>query len=199
LQSRYYDPILCRFLNADGLASTGQGVLGANMFAYCGNAPVNHKDVTGKTAMVIIDVVVRLIKDIYQLVRDDDQRVSVTKEQNNGETNIRINNSASIVTPTVQYVYSVYLNHFSEYKDDINGSTAGMMFEWEVHNAVYYALQAAKNVGIDRSDLIKRAESVDLGPTIYHDKHGDAGSVMKWLYSVTNLVSAIYDAMVYAS
>ena len=64
---------------------------------------------------------------------------------------------------------------------------------------MYYALQAAKNVGIDRSDLIKRAESVDLGPTIYHDKHGDAGSVMKWLYSVTNLVSAIYDAMVYAS
>ena len=28
LQSRYYDPAVCRFVNADGYASTGQGVLG---------------------------------------------------------------------------------------------------------------------------------------------------------------------------
>ena len=29
LQSRYYDPTACRFLNAAGLASTGQEVLGS--------------------------------------------------------------------------------------------------------------------------------------------------------------------------
>ncbi len=40
LQSRYYDPEICRFINADGLASTGQGFLGCNMFAYCLNNPV---------------------------------------------------------------------------------------------------------------------------------------------------------------
>ena len=51
LQSRYYDPALCRFLNADGLASTGQGILGSNMFAYCGNEPVSGVDSTG-TMMV---------------------------------------------------------------------------------------------------------------------------------------------------
>ena len=47
LQSRYYDPELSRFLNADALVSTGQGVLGNNMFAYCRNNPVIRKDVTG--------------------------------------------------------------------------------------------------------------------------------------------------------
>lgn len=31
LQSRYYDPELGRFLNADVLVSTGQGLLGNNM------------------------------------------------------------------------------------------------------------------------------------------------------------------------
>ena len=36
-----------RFLNADALISTGQGVLGNNMFAYCRNNPVSRKDVTG--------------------------------------------------------------------------------------------------------------------------------------------------------
>ena len=47
LQSRYYDPELGRFLNADSYASTGQGILGNNMFAYCGNNPVIHDDSFG--------------------------------------------------------------------------------------------------------------------------------------------------------
>ena len=47
LQSRYYDPDVGRFINADAFASTGQGILGNNMFAYCGNNPVNMTDETG--------------------------------------------------------------------------------------------------------------------------------------------------------
>ena len=47
LQSRYYDPAIGRFLNADALVSTGQGLLGNNMFAYCGNNPVMDYDPTG--------------------------------------------------------------------------------------------------------------------------------------------------------
>lgn len=47
LQSRYYDPELSRFINADALVSTGQGLLGNNMFAYCRNNPVNRKDTSG--------------------------------------------------------------------------------------------------------------------------------------------------------
>ena len=49
LQSRYYDPETGRFLNADGYVSTGQGILGTNMFAYCGNNPVNMTDKNGKS------------------------------------------------------------------------------------------------------------------------------------------------------
>ena len=47
LQSRYYDPELGRFINSDSYASTGQGILGNNMFAYCRNNPVCRIDVTG--------------------------------------------------------------------------------------------------------------------------------------------------------
>jgi RHS repeat-associated protein len=47
LQSRYYDPNTCRFINADGYISTGQGLTGYNMFAYCGNNPVTGYDPTG--------------------------------------------------------------------------------------------------------------------------------------------------------
>jgi len=48
LQSRYYNPQVGRFLNADGYVTTGQGVLSYNMFAYCGNNPVNRLDLSGK-------------------------------------------------------------------------------------------------------------------------------------------------------
>jgi len=47
LQSRYYDPELGRFINADGLISTGQGIIGNNIFAYCGNNPVIYRDTAG--------------------------------------------------------------------------------------------------------------------------------------------------------
>ena len=47
LQSRYYDPEVGRFLNADVFYSTGQGFVGNNMFAYCGNTPVSNYDPTG--------------------------------------------------------------------------------------------------------------------------------------------------------
>ncbi len=47
LQSRFYDPSTGRFINADGYVSTGQGLLGTNMFLYCNNNPVIFADYTG--------------------------------------------------------------------------------------------------------------------------------------------------------
>ena len=49
LQSRYYNPQWGRFLNADGYVSTGTGLLGYNMYAYCNNNPVMYMDLTGRS------------------------------------------------------------------------------------------------------------------------------------------------------
>ena len=48
LQSRYYDPAICRFINADVYLSTGQGVLGHNCYAYCSDNPIIRIDISGK-------------------------------------------------------------------------------------------------------------------------------------------------------
>ena len=51
LQSRYYNPGIGRFISADTYVSTGQGILGFNMFAYCLNNPVEYCDPTGEFAV----------------------------------------------------------------------------------------------------------------------------------------------------
>lgn len=48
LESRYYDPAIGRFVNADSLAITGAGFLGFNMFAHCNNNPLKYLDPSGK-------------------------------------------------------------------------------------------------------------------------------------------------------
>jgi len=52
LQSRYYNPEWGRFLNADVFVSTGQGLLGNNMFAYCMNNPSNYHDPSGNACIM---------------------------------------------------------------------------------------------------------------------------------------------------
>ena len=54
LNSRYYDPETGRFINADGFVSTGQGILGSNMFAYCENNPVNESDSSGYASKIAV-------------------------------------------------------------------------------------------------------------------------------------------------
>ena len=53
LQSRYYDPAICRFISADTLMTTSMDSYGLNLFAYCGNNPVNRCDPDGHLLALI--------------------------------------------------------------------------------------------------------------------------------------------------
>ena len=52
LQSCYYDFANCRFINADGQLSVVD-FSAVNLFAYCGNNPVNYIDPSGHVFMLI--------------------------------------------------------------------------------------------------------------------------------------------------
>ena len=54
LMTRYYDPEVGRFLSADVYLSTGQGVLGGNMWAYCLNNPIIFADTSGTSVTVCV-------------------------------------------------------------------------------------------------------------------------------------------------
>ncbi len=46
--SRYYVPEWCRWLNADHISCLNpQSIYELNLFAYCGNDPVNYSDESG--------------------------------------------------------------------------------------------------------------------------------------------------------
>ncbi len=47
LQSRYYNPVTGRFINADGMLKASNTVLGYNMFTYTENNPVMNVDPSG--------------------------------------------------------------------------------------------------------------------------------------------------------
>jgi len=47
LNSRYYNPKWGRFISADSYISTGQGILGYNMYSYCNNNPISFIDKNG--------------------------------------------------------------------------------------------------------------------------------------------------------
>ena len=70
LGSRFYVPMLCRFMNADIYADTAQGVIGTNMFAYCNNNPVMFTDTKGTLPSVasFIKIVKRLLTKIVTVI-----------------------------------------------------------------------------------------------------------------------------------
>ena len=73
LNSRYYNPEWGRFINADGLVSTGQGILCHNMYAYCENNPINFKDETGTELSLasLISIVVVAVAIIFTAIIPD--------------------------------------------------------------------------------------------------------------------------------
>ena len=79
LQSRYYNPAMGRFINADAYASTGQGILGTNMFTYCLNNPILFSDYSGDLAKISSCVGIR-DKDKEELDNDDIPERDVTEE-----------------------------------------------------------------------------------------------------------------------
>ena len=58
LQSRYYNPVVGRFLNAD--EQINPGIFGPNLYAYCNNNPINYSDPNGRytSSLVLVPTLI---------------------------------------------------------------------------------------------------------------------------------------------
>ena len=98
LQSRYYDPEICRFINADSYASTGQGLIGLNTFAYCNNSPIQSRDRDGRDVEILVveekervyisDVVITITLSVKY----------IADEENGGNLSVQFAQNASSVS-----------------------------------------------------------------------------------------------------
>ena len=72
LQSRYYDPSICRFINADDYKYAEiqkEDYVGFNLFAYCYNEPINNSDYEGfalsESSLITYFIEDQLLKNKY--------------------------------------------------------------------------------------------------------------------------------------
>ena len=192
LVSRYYDPQICRFVNVDSQLDSEANFVGCNVFVYCANNPVLRVDPTGcfiKNIIKIVDFVI----DAFQFYRNDDKKV---KAVDNEDGTIKIKNSANIKTRTARLGYSFYLNHFSEFKDVIKGSSYGVEFEWKVHNIMFDITDSAERIGISNPKIKRIKDSsyeADIGSTIYADSHGPKSILMQAMYFMVMRLPAEID------
>ncbi len=74
MQSRYYNPELCRFISADDFSCLDtSNKLSANAYAYCWNCPVSFHDVQGTTPELSINLadVISFIQNINNRLKND--------------------------------------------------------------------------------------------------------------------------------
>ena len=116
VSSRYYDPEIGRWINADSvIADVGGSIQGYNMFAYCFNNPVNMTDSSGHWPQWIKDAVDwvndKVIQPVVNFVKD------IAEDINNFDSN---NESEEKVLES---------NYFSSYKGVLvirtNGDRSG--------------------------------------------------------------------------
>ena len=159
LQSRYYEPENHRFINADSYASTGQGFLGVNMFAYCSNNPVNNFDNDGKRqghASAIAKAKRKNAQEKYNEDTiniymegngvDDASKLNVRfyiADAEKGYVNINIDKSLEITDVYDMYAVLTVIVNSEYYSEEMFGSVDYMIGQWIAHNECYNIASAS--------------------------------------------------------
>ena len=197
LQSRYYDAKIGRFINADGYVSTGQGLTGNNMFAYCGNNPVNRVDPTGEIWFLVAAVVGHIATGINILIAKN--TVEEIKAQHYNSFDPKSNHSCEeIINDYLSSKYGAESGIYVAISDsnaqinngsDVNfrdrmvvsmllaeegytsRSAVSLAAEWEAHNIVDFILCGtntnARHVDLD-SNFRDNKRYTELGTIICH-------------------------------
>ena len=213
LQSRYYDPTVGRFINADGYVSTGQGISGYNMFAYCGNDPVNRSDSTGKFwgAAIILGVAAAILA--LTGCSQDTSTTTVSSSKNNSEIILPnrkppTRHKATPRTPSQQeksYAATVYaecggLNKRTKQAvAHVIDNRVGMMSSWTdieavisapgqfngYNNSMYKAAMDYYNNGVCSNPIARAAmdECLDVVIPIYEGREADFTGGARFFHS----------------
>ncbi len=85
LQTRYYNPVWGRFINADGYVSTDTGFVGFNMYAYCDNNPVIYADDSGEFPWLVVVAIIAVVAVIavdHSVAKNHPEGVQLIEDRN---------------------------------------------------------------------------------------------------------------------
>ena len=182
-----------------------------NLYAYCGNDPVNKYDPSGHSAIlaILIAVGILVIDTIVEtaiLLNSDKYKAENVYHVNpsTSEGNVHIPNSAAFNNPIAQLIYSNYLYENVKNKDGSNfftGDPYDIVGEWQAHNLAailtgslmvldFIPLALLSNGDYFWSKLYNAHSSsvhTDIGPNINSEKRGIVrvvSKIYKWINKI---------------
>lgn len=201
LQSRYYDPAICRFINADAYITTNTlGLLNTNMYTYCEDNPISNFDFSGNYSFLCRELdrektaknnyntqtVNIFVSGIGASVKGK-VNVCLYETTNSTYMNMSIDKSLQInSTIEINAVIDVIMKS-KYYDENVYGSKSFMRGQWLAHN-MCYNLAISSDIGykiacfIAGSDnIIDSSKSLDLRPLDNVTKRG------KIIYTILGL------------
>ena len=180
LQSRYYDPAIGRFINADSMISSANGSLdGNNLFAYCNNNPTNLTDASGNwpfwgivTFVFIIVTVINHTENICNKAEIDEELpekltneeadvlikncVSHIEQEKNVSIDVTINDNDIVITNSYLITDKYdrqYISSVIARTEGVTRSAGNLSAEWFGHNVMYIfpsTRNSTKDVNLDK-------------------------------------------------
>ena len=179
LSSRYYSPELCRFISPDDIEYLDpESVNGLNLYAYCGNDPVNKYDPTGHIAIgTIIGIIAAGIcavllkgdspKKYESEISEDD--LNINGNNSEGRIIVKIGVSSFQIVDSYKYkneedmrkILEIIMNNEYYRQYGYSRSLESYLSEWRAHNAAYSLHK--------KGDWADRTRSVDFNKNLKDD------------------------------
>ena len=161
LITRYYDPVVKRFINADCYVSTGQDFTGYNMFAYCNNNPVMYVDPNGElllefltllavcssTASAALPIALpKIIKANTEVYVETEKAVATSNVEPMGDETFKQYDEEKESTccmsreEQIAYIRKVRLNAIKAEKNWVNNWTEGEMLRELIYHEKGYRI-----------------------------------------------------------
>lgn len=158
LNSRYYNPLWGRFLNADEIINGNADALGNNLFLYVSNNFINYRDEDGKglfgffavlTVGIVSGVVTKLCEDLFTSAMKKDLQFSKPTEYFSAAVSGAVSATVSLVTPNpvvVSGISSAIESSLNRYFEVYNSREPYISKEFLIHTSI----DASLNIGFSK-------------------------------------------------